>query len=401
MSRLTVLLMAVLAPAAGAADKPAPAWSADMRAAAEGSNTFGYALFAQLRGTPGSRFVSPYSIHTAFALLAGGAKGATRDELVSVLHLPGDTAAVGDLGRVYAGGGKAYELSVANALWGQKGYPWDDKFVLRAKERFGAGLMPVDFRDDPDGARQAVNKWVEEKTKERIRDLLPAGSVNPRSRLVLANAVYFKGEWADPFKPAETKTDFFTKADGAKASVPLMSRTGRYRYATAGGVQVLELPYKGGDLAMDIVLPPDTAGLAAVEEKTIAGAVGWLAKSAEPQRVRVYLPKFKVEDQVTLPPVLKAMGLKEVFSLDAADLTGLTTQRPEDNLSVGDAFHKTFVDVNEAGTEAAAATALEVTTRGVTEADPVVFRADRPFLFLIRDVQHGTVLFIGRYAGPN
>ena len=217
---------------------------------------------------------------------------------------------------------------------------------------------------------------------------------------MLANAVYFKGDWADPFKPADTRTDVFTKADGSKANVPLMTRTGRYRYATAGGVQVLELPYKGGDLAMDVILPPDTAGLAAVEEKTIAGAVGWLAKSAEPKRVQVFLPRFKVEDQVSLPPVLKAMGLNEVFAPDTADLTGLVSQTPEDNLSVSDAFHKTFVEVSETGTEAAAATGVVVATRSV-EADPVVFRADRPFLFLIRDVQHGTVLFVGRYAGPN
>ncbi len=400
MSRLGSLLTAALASTAVAGDKPAPAWTDGMQAAADGANHFGYELFAQLRGTPGSRFVSPYSVHAAFALLAGGAKGTTRDELVKVLHLPGDSAAAGDLGRFYAGGGKPYELSVANALWGQTGYPWDDKFLARAKERFGAGLEPVDFRADPDGARQQVNKWVAEKTKERIKDLLPAGSVTPRSRLVLANAVYFKGDWADPFKPADTKTDFFTKANGSKASVPLMTRTGRYRYATAGGVQVLELPYKGGDLAMDVILPPDTAGLGAVEEKTVAGAVGWLAKSAEPRRVQVFLPKFKVEDQVSLPPVLKAMGLKEVFAPDTADLTGLVSQTPEDNLSVSDAFHKTFVEVNETGTEAAAATGVVVATRSV-EADPVVFRADRPFLFLIRDVQHGTVLFVGRYAGPN
>ena len=402
MTRLGALLMtAALAPAGAAADRPA--WSADLQATADGANRFAFDLYAQVRSGTGSRFVSPYSVHAAFALLTGGAKGRTRDELVRGLHLPADVDRVGDLGRYYAAGGTGYELSVANALWGQAGYPWDAGFQARAAERFGAKLQPVDFRGDPEGARAAANAWAADRTRNRIPELLPASAVTPRSRLILANAVYFKGDWAQPFKAGATKPDLFTRADGSKGSVPLMTRTGRYRHARADGCQVLELPYAGGELAMDVVLPGAATGLPAAEKLLTAAGFGqWLGKLRDEPLVQVYLPKFKVEVGVTLPPVLKARGVREVFSPDGADLGGLTSGPGDDRLSVSDAFHKAFVEVGEQGTEAAAATGIVAATRSVAPVapTPVLFRADRPFLFVIRDVKHGTVLFVGRYAGP-
>jgi serpin B len=384
------------------AASPPPAWSADTQAVADGANRFAADLYAQLRAKPGSRFVSPYSVHAAFALLSGAAKGATRDELARVLHLPADpekALAAGDLGRFYTAAGKPYELATANALWGQTGYPWDDGFVRRAGERFGAGLRPADFAREPEAGRLAVNTWVEQQTRDRIRGLLPAGSVTPLTRLVLANAVYFKGDWADQFQSQLTKPAPFTRADGNKADVPLMTRTGGYRYAQLDGFQILELPYKGGELAMDVILPADHTGLPAVEAK-LADLGSWLGKLGDEPRVQVHLPKFKLEDSVSLPEILRPMGLKTVFDPDRADLTGLVSRTPEDRLYVSAAFHKAFVEVNEQGTEAAAATGIVVGVRSAAPRPPTAFRADRPFLFLIRDVKHGTILFLGRYAGP-
>ena len=408
MKRLGVLLMGLaLAPAACGGEKPAapPAWSADHAAVAGGADRFAFDLYARVRAGDGSRFVSPYSVHAAFGMLADGAKGGTRDEMAKVLHLPADpekALAAGDLGRYYAAGGKPYELRVANALWGQKGYPWDAAFLARTRERFGAGLSDADFRTDPEAGRVAVNRWVEGRTNDRIKDLLPAGSVTPLTRLVLANAVYFKGDWADPFKKADTSDQPFLKADGSKASLPLMARTGRYRHAQLDGFQVLELPYTGGELAMDVILPAAPARLPHVEAKlTAESAREWLGKLADEPRVQVSLPRFKVEASVTLPPVLQAMGMKTVFDPTAADLSGLVSRTVEDNLSVSGAFHKAFVEVTETGTEAAAATGVVVGVRSAAAPmKPVVFRADHPLLFLVRDVKHGTVLFVGRYAGP-
>lgn len=406
MIRLGALLMASTLATSGCEGHAAspPSWSADTQAAADGSTRFGTDLYSRLREKPGSRFVSPYSIHTVFALLSGGARGATREELAKVLHLPADpdkALAVGDLGRLYAVGGKGYEISVANSLWGQQGYPWDDAYLRRADERFGAGLQSVDFKGNPEGGRSAVNKWVQDRTRDRIKDLLPAGSVTPLTRLVLANAIYFKGKWANPFRPEMTQNQPFTAVDGHKAPVPLMTRQGKYKHAKLEGFQILELPYVGGELAMDVILPTDHKGLPVVEDK-LGDLTTWLGNLTDEPQVQVHLPKFKVEDQVDLLPVLKAMGLSIVFDAAKADLTGLVSRTPEDNLYVSGAYHKAFVEVAEEGTEAAAATGVIVATRSaaVAPVKPIVFRADRPFLFLIRDVKHGTVLFMGRYVGP-
>ncbi len=384
---------------------PPPAWSAGTQAAADGVNRFTFDLYAKVRDKPGSTTLSPFSISTAFAMLADGANGPTRDELVTALHLPADATtlpAVGDLGRYYAAGGRPYELNVANALWGQKGYPWKPEFLARQRERFGAKLADHDFRADADGGRRAVNTWVEQRTKDRIKNLFPPKSVDQDTRLILANAVYFKGKWADEFKPAATSDQPFTRADGSKSPVPLMFRTGHYRHAPLDGFQVLELPYQGGDLAMAVILPADHTGLPAVEAK-LADAPAWLGKLADTSDVRVYLPRFKAEAEFDLPTTLKGMGVKRAFDPTGADLFGLVTHLPpgDANLFVSGAFHKAFVEVNEQGTEAAAATGIAVkATAAVERPQPITFRADRPFVFLIRDVKHGTVLFLGRYAGP-
>ena len=395
MTSLGSLLLTVLAPGT-----PPPAdWTPEMKASSAAVNRVTFDLYAKLPADDKSRFASPFSLATAFAMLADAARGPARDELVKAFHLPEDVLAAGDLAGQYTRPGKPYTLTVANALWGQTGFNWNPGYQKRLKDRFAAELAGKDFRGDPDGSRLAVNQWVERRTGGRIKDLLPTGSVTTDTRFVLGNAVYFKGAWAEPFRPAATRPQPFTRADGAKAEVPLMTRTGSYPYAKQAGFQVLELPYAGDELAMDVFLPDAPAGLAAVEAKLSADAVaGWLA-ALQPAEVEVHLPKFRVEAGGNVNALVKQLGVTAVF--DAGGLAGLT--EPEGNdLMVTDVFHKAFVEVAEAGTEAAAASGIIGAVKSVPpeRAEPVRFRADHSYLFLIRDVKHGTVLFVGRYTGP-
>lgn len=385
-------------------DRPPPAWSADMQTVADGANKFAFDFYGQLKGEPGNLFVSPYSLHAALAMTADGANGKTRDEMVSVLKLPADrtqSLAAGDLGRFYTGKGKPYELATANALWGQTGYPWRPDWLGRQKDRFGAGLTNLDFKADPEACRQTINKWVEQQTKDRIKDLVPKEGIDPVTRMVLTNAIYFKGQWQDEFDKRATRDGPFRLADGSTKPMPLMNRTAGYRYAEADGVQLLELPYKGGELSMVVVLPEKPDGLPAVEAKQSTDTLaGWL-KGLTNQQVAVALPRFKLDVRAKPVPALQTLGMKLAFDQVRADFSGMTSGGP--GLYVSDVFHKAFVDVNEEGTEAAAASAVVMKERSAAPIDrpkPKVFRADHPFLFLIRDVKHGTVLFVGRLTNP-
>lgn len=387
---------------------PPPAWTDDMQSVADGNNKFALDLYAKLRDEQkGNIFFSPYSAHTALAMTATGARGTTRDEMVKVLHLPADekkAAASGDLGRFYAHPRKEYELSVANALWGQKGYPWRPEFLDLQKARFGSAFHEADFKADPDGERKRINAWVGEKTRDRIKELVGEGMITKQHRMVLANAIYFKGEWREKFDPKETKPREFTLADGTKVEVPMMHREGgfkRHIEARTEGrfeveFQVAELPYKGDEVSMVVLLPGKHDGLPALEKKLSADALaGWLAKATDAKHADLYLPKFRIEtDAMMLKGSLKKLGMVAAFDPAAADLTGLHTGTEQ--LYVDFVVQKAFVDVNEEGTEAAAATAVgAVETSGSLD-----FRADRPFLFLIRDARHGTILFLGRVLKP-
>ncbi|HET6575865.1 MAG TPA: serpin family protein, partial [Fimbriiglobus sp.] len=250
------------------APPPPPSWSPAMQAIADGSNQFALDLYGHLRGKPGNLFFSPYSVHAALAMTADGAAGTTRDQMTSVLHLPAGhdrTLVAGDLGWFYSAGDTPYELAVANALWGQKGFPWRAEFLARQKEHFGAGLHEADFKKDPEAERARINRWVEEQTKDRIKDLLQPGIVTPQTTMVLTNAIYFKGRWAEQFDKAQTRDGAFHLADGKTVTVPLMHHSGTYRYGNVGGTQVLEMPYQGGDLSMVVVLPEKPDGLPALE----------------------------------------------------------------------------------------------------------------------------------------
>ncbi len=336
-----------------------------------------------------------------------------------------------------------YEIRVANALWGEKTYPFDPKYVTTINRYYDTGgMFPVDFKFGFEDARLRINGWVEGQTNDRIKDLIPQGALNEYTRLVLTNAIYFKGEWSTPFKEEKTKDLDFTAADGIKTQTPIMHApkldVGRYGafnadgshfntptrirrgqdpkelYPKVGGFAVVELPYKGDDLSMVVIAPNDPAGLPAVEEKLAPANLGRWIGQLKKRETHVYLPKFKMETEYTLgdaeaPGTLQRMGMVRAFKdprdpKTGAQFHGMTTStNPMQQLYISKVIHKAFVEVNEKGTEAAAATAVVMAMASSMPVDfPFTpeFKADRPFVFLIREKSTGSVLFLGRMATP-
>ena len=401
---LLLILMALAGCRGGDGAAPDPEvpppieWSADMQTIAEGNNRFALELFAKLRESEnGNLFFSPYSIHTALGMTATGAKGTTRDQMVQVLHLPADeqkALASGDMGRYYAHPRRHVELSVANAIWGQKSSGWRPEWLALQQDRFGAGFQEADFQTNPNAERQRINQWVEEKTQKRIKELLRRDQVTNRTRMVLANAIYFKGKWAEQFDSKKTHEAPFHLGGGKTVQVPTMHGAPPCRIGHLADVEVLELPYKGSELSMVIILPTQHDGLPSIEKQLSAEAFGkWIGALQEAKDWPVSLPPFRIESRFDLPPQLQALGMIDAFQDGVANFNGM---RPGAGLCIGHVAHKAFVEVNEEGTEAAAATAVVMREKSA----PRTFEVDHPFLFLIRDVKHGTILFLGRVTNP-
>jgi serpin B len=396
----TTTATSVPRPTGNALPLPIPAWSDAMASVAAGSNRFAIDLFKRLRTDHQNLFFSPFSIFTALSMTATGARGETLDQLVKVLHLPVDgeaRPAAGDLGRFYAASDRPFTLATANALWGQSGLAWDDSFRAALAERFGAGFEEADFQGRPDEERQRINAWVAARTEGRIGTLLPPGAVSELTRLCLASAIFFKGDWAEPFDVAATSPQPFRRADGVTAEVPLMHRRGRYDHARLDGGQLVAIPYRGQDLEMVVLLPEAAEGLTAIEDRLTAEALLAWRRGAERVEVDLWLPRFRLDHGFDPVSHLEALGITDLFKVGTADLSGMTTT---ERLSVSRVLHKAFVIIDEEGTEAAAATAVIANAPAPPPPKPVEFRADRPFLFLIRDAHHDTILFLGRFTGP-
>jgi len=375
-----------------------------------GNNRFAADLYRHLASDPGNAgkniFFSPYSISSALAITYEGARGTTADEIGSVLHLPQNEtlrrAGFAGLDAVLNSGDENYTLRTANALWAEETYPFLPEYVDTAARWYRANVTNLDFINDPEGSRATINRWVEEKTEDKIRDLLPAGSVDPMTRLVITNAIYFKGTWVKQFDPAETTEEEFRVAPGETVRVPMMHRTDEdaiYGYAETESLQVLRMPYAhadGTELSMLVLLPRED-NLTAAEEALDAETLVDLRNSLTDQRVRVVFPKFTLETTYSLPQVLAAMGMPTAFS-GGADFSGMDGT---DMLFVSEVVHKAFVDVSEEGTEAAAATGVVMNLASAPMEDRTpVFRADHPFVFLIVEEDSGTVLFAGRVVNP-
>jgi serpin B len=373
---------------------------------AQSTNAFALDLYAKTRAQPGNLALSPLSIATALAMALAGARGNTAWQMERVLHIGGSTRreinAAGERLATYSAPRQDVILRVANRLFGDSAYRFEQRFLELTRMVFDAPLEPVDFRSAPREARDRINAWVERETQDRIKDLIPVGALDPLTRLVLVNAVYFLGDWLAPFERHATRTEPFRAPGGAK-DVPMMHRTGRYRFATADGLKVLEMPYRGGDLAMVLLLPDQADGIGAVEARLSPELLeNWLDALVD-TRVAVSLPKFQLEPEaLALGDMLSAMGMPLAFDAASADFTGIANPpSSRERIHLSAVFHKAFVKVDENGTEAAAATGAVMAARGISiERKPVEFKADHPFLFLIRDVHSGLILFMGRVCDP-
>jgi serpin B len=410
MRRKIIGLAAFLALCVGCIDftNPLPrldpaADPADVAAAVHGNNAFALDLYAKLRSQEGNLFFSPYSISTALAMTRAGARGETAAAMDKTLHftLPPDRqdAAFAALIRE-ASQAHGCRLSVANALWGQKGAGFTPDFLNRTRDYYGAGLHEVDFRTDAEQARRAINDWVARQTRDKIKELIGPDMLGPDSRLVLTDAIYFKGDWASKFPKDLTRDEPFHLDARRQKSAPLMHHTDQFSYFDADGLQALEMPYVGKDLSMVVLLPKKVDGLAELEAGLTAEKLDGLLHGLAGREVVVTFPKFKAESSMELSDVLSGMGMAPAFS-DGADFSGMNGGR--EPLKISDVTHKATIDTNEEGTEAAAATAVNVTLAAAPqhfEIPKPEFRADHPFLFLIRDTRSGSVLFLGRLADP-
>jgi serpin B len=376
----------------------APPDTADKDTLVKGNTQFALDLYDMLRDQEGNLFCSPYSVSTALAMTHAGARGTTAEQIARTLHFSLPPARLhpvfGAVMNEVNGDPETrpYELYTANALWGQKGYDFQKDFLEINKEHYGAGLNEVDFAKATEDARKTINQWVETKTNEKIKDLLGKGILDDMTRLVLTNAVYFMGNWEYPFDPKRTREGEFHVTDKTTVKVPLMHHDSEFRWISNSNVIGLDLPYKGRDLSMIVLLPPEKRTLADLEKKLTPDNLRAWVEAMKPGRVRVTLPKFRVESQFSLKKALAALGMPLAFSKQA-NLSGINGRQ---GLYIAEVVHKGYVDVNELGTEAAAATGVGL---GLVMLPPQ-FTADRPFLFLIRDNRNGSVLFLGRVMNP-
>jgi serpin B len=382
----------------------------------KGNTAFALDLYAQLKtAKSGNLFYSPYSISTALAMTYAGAKGETGTQMSKVLHFPECQTALHPAfsllqDQINDAAQKNIKLSIANALWGQKGHPFRKEFKDAVKNYYKAALKEVDFRTAYEAARKVINAWVEKKTHEKIKDLVPKRVLKPMTRLVLVNAIYFKGNWASPFKTGDTKDMPFMVTPNNSVEVPMMTQKSYFGYKKNDSLQVLELPYAKNRLenplelpssyddntvSMIVLLPRQRDGLAELESSLNPANLDEWLDGLRRKKVKVFLPKFKVSTGFELSNTLKKMGMPDAFN-DDADFSGMDGTT---DLSIMSIIHKAFVDVNEKGTEAAAATAVFVGTRGLPPPTPT-FRADHPFIFLIRHNSSGSILFMGRVVNP-
>jgi len=382
---------------------------ADLTTLVDGNNAFAFDLYQALREVDGNLFFSPYSISLALAMTYAGARGETERQMADTLHfilpqnrLPPafnslDTELAGRGEGARGQDGEGFRLNIVNAIWGQKGYQFLPSFLDLLAENYGAGLRILDFIKAPEESRITINNWVSDQTEARIEDLIPRRAINELTRLVLTNAIYFNAAWQYPFQEHMTVDRLFYLLDGGEVTVPMMKQTEWFGYAEGDGYQAVELHYDGGELSMMLLLPQ--AGQFEVFEGSLdAQRVGAIVKDLEFRRVTLTMPKFEFRSRFMLGGTLAGMGMPIAFSMGAADFSGMTGNS---ELFIADVVHKAFVSVDEAGTEAAAATAV-VVAPGILPPppDPIEVTVDRPFIFLIRDIETEAILFVGLVINP-
>jgi serine protease inhibitor len=363
----------------------------------QGNNAFALDLYAQIREGAGNLFFSPYSISSALALTYAGARGKTAEQMAQALRFSLDQApfhqqfAALEARFRDLGSEGTSRLRTANRLWPRTGHNLLDGYVRLLKAAYGVTVQPLDYGDS-EAARNTINRWVEEQTEDRIKNLILPGNLSAETLLVLVNAIYFKGNWASQFDAALTREAPFWVSAGESVTVPLMTQTQTFGLARGRELQVLELPYEGRDLSMLVLLPTARDGLAELEAAlTLENLELWISHQWEDE-VQVQLPRFKLDFRFEVQDYLPPLGMIDAFLPHKADFSGITGQAS--GFFIDLIVHQAFVQVDEAGTEAAAATAI------VSRGGPPIFRADHPFLFLIRENSTGSILFLGRVANP-
>ncbi len=379
---------------------------ADLDELVRGNSTFAFDLYQALRDGDGNLFFSPYSISAALAMTYAGARGETEQEMADALSFllpqeklhPAFSALDLSLAQqeepVEEEGGEVFQLSIANAVWGEKEHDFLAPFLDTLAEHYGAGLRLVDFINDSEQARETINAWVSDETEGRIPDLIPEGAIGDLTRLVLTNAIYFNASWLHPFWERSTQDGTFYLLDGTEVQVPMMKLDETLRYGDVDGVQAVRLPYVGGAFSAYVLVPPE-GEFESFEANLDAAALDATIAGLNDTPVALTMPKFEFESSFSLNHTLTGLGMPSAFTGEA-DFSGMDGQR---DLFISDVIHKAFVSVDEAGTEAAAATAVVMGGTGVGP-ERVELAVDRPFLFLIRHDPTGTILFAGRVLDP-
>lgn len=400
-------------------------YAADFDLAATATNQLGIDLHRQLAKEDENLCLSPYSIQIALAMTYAGADGATRAEMAQVLHYPDDgdaihssfssiqgsldemarkTKEIAERSKKIGGPSEPITLTTANRLFAQTGYDFRQAFRALVTKYYTAPFEPLDFKKDPDAARQHINKWVSEQTRERIRDLIPPNALDATTRLILANAIYLKAPWQSEFYDKATESKPFHVRGAGPVNVPTMHQHHHFGYAKREGFCAICLPYTGGELQFLVLLPNEVKGLRALESKLTADLLAQCAR-LESGDIDLYIPKFKLEPPtIPLSAELRALGMKSAFDqpTGSANFDRIAPRKSDDYLYISEVFHKTFIAVDEKGTEAAAATAVAMLAGSamIKRPKPIEVKVDRPFLYAIQHVPSGTCLFIGRVTDP-
>lgn len=372
----------------------------NMKTQVAANTDFTFSLYSKLKDESKAKnlFFSPYSISTALALVYGGAGGETKKQMAKVLHFTLSDEylhpAFGALQKklIQEDKSRGYQLLVANALWGQKGEPFLKEFLDLTQNCYGAAIRQLDFINETEPSRQIINLWVEEKTNNKIKDIIPPGGINEDTKVVLTNTIYFKGEWENKFAKAFTTLGEFNIDTKRTVEVNMMYKQGTNKFYEDEKLQILELPYKE-EMCMLLILPRDIEGIKEIDNILSADILKTFENKSKKEEVEIYLPKFKITwGTFSLKNALKELGMSDAFEMGKADFSGINGKR---DLFISDIYHKAFIEVNEEGTEAGAGAAAII----VASISPV-FRADHPFVFIIKDNRSGSILFIGRLMNP-
>lgn len=380
--------------------------SDDSKALTDGNNALALDIYQTLRSQDGNLILSPFSISLALAMTYAGARNETESQMASTLHFdlpqgqlhPAFNALDQELasrGKSNSDEEKPLQLNIANAVWAEQTYPFLQDYLDLIASNYGAGINLADFINQYENVRKEINGWVYDETQKKIKDLIPAGALDPSTRMVLVNAIYFKADWLDQFEADNTHDTPFHLLDGKNVTVKMMNQDTNVRYYSGNGFQAVELPYAGDTAAMDIIVP-DEGKFEAVESSLNSDVFTEIENGLQPASIALSLPKFTFESEFSLSDTLKGMGMTNAFDPDQADFTGMTKDK---DLYISDVIHKAFVAVDEKGTEAAAATAVIIRAASAIMSG-VTLTIDRPFIFIIRDKPSGQILFIGRVLNP-